>query len=136
MAKTTWGRKETIIWPQNRPIYTYAAIFSAMILTAVFVLWMASLSHEAVAVVLRSGLCPHFCLRHLQPDAQKRVPDALSYRPRTEAGAGDEWGCRAWKDAGARWPRHPSGALCHGTSAWERPALSRAGTELCGCPAA
>ncbi len=31
MAKTTWGRKETIIWPQNRPIYTYAVIFSAII---------------------------------------------------------------------------------------------------------
>ena len=37
MAKTTWGRKETIIWPHNRPIYTYVAIFSAMILTVVFV---------------------------------------------------------------------------------------------------
>jgi hypothetical protein len=37
MAKTTWGRKETIIWPQNRPIYTYTAIFSALILTVVFV---------------------------------------------------------------------------------------------------
>lgn len=37
MAKTTWGRKETIIWPQNRPLYTYAAIFGAVILTALFV---------------------------------------------------------------------------------------------------
>jgi hypothetical protein len=37
MAKMTWGRKETIIWPQNRPIYTYAAIFSAIFLTVVFV---------------------------------------------------------------------------------------------------
>ncbi len=36
MAKTTWGRKETIIWPQHRPIYTYGAIFVAMFLTAVF----------------------------------------------------------------------------------------------------
>lgn len=33
MAKTTWGRKETIIWPQNRPIYTYGAIFAAIVLT-------------------------------------------------------------------------------------------------------
>jgi type IV secretory pathway TraG/TraD family ATPase VirD4 len=37
MAKMTWGRKETIIWPQNRPIYTYAAIFFATFLTLVFV---------------------------------------------------------------------------------------------------
>jgi len=36
MAKTTWGRKETIIWPQNRPIYTYGAIFAAIVLTALF----------------------------------------------------------------------------------------------------
>jgi type IV secretory pathway TraG/TraD family ATPase VirD4 len=36
MAKTTWGRKETIIWPQNRPIYTYGAILAAIVLTAVF----------------------------------------------------------------------------------------------------
>jgi hypothetical protein len=36
MAKTTWGRKETIIWPQHRPIYTYGAIFVAMFLTTIF----------------------------------------------------------------------------------------------------
>ncbi|HTW78575.1 MAG TPA: type IV secretion system DNA-binding domain-containing protein [Terracidiphilus sp.] len=36
MAKTTWGRKETIIWPQNRPIYTYSTIFAAIVLTAIF----------------------------------------------------------------------------------------------------
>jgi hypothetical protein len=37
MAKTTWGRKETIIWPQNRPIYTYGAILVAIVCTAFFV---------------------------------------------------------------------------------------------------
>ncbi len=37
MAKTTWGRKETIIWPHNRPIYTYAAIFGGIILTALII---------------------------------------------------------------------------------------------------
>ena len=37
MAKTTWGRKETIIWPQHRPIYTYAAIFAAIVLSVLFV---------------------------------------------------------------------------------------------------
>jgi Type IV secretion-system coupling protein DNA-binding domain len=36
MAKTTWGRKETIIWPQRYPIYTYAAIFAAIALTVLF----------------------------------------------------------------------------------------------------
>lgn len=37
MAKTTWGRKETIIWPQSRPIYTYAAIFGGIVLTGLFI---------------------------------------------------------------------------------------------------
>jgi hypothetical protein len=37
MAKTMWGRKETIIWPQRRPIHTYGAIIAAIVLTAVFV---------------------------------------------------------------------------------------------------
>jgi hypothetical protein len=36
MAKTTWGRKETIIWPYYRPIYTYGAILAAIVLTIVF----------------------------------------------------------------------------------------------------
>jgi hypothetical protein len=37
MPKTIWGRKETIIWPQNKPIYTYAAIFGGIALTMLFV---------------------------------------------------------------------------------------------------
>ena len=36
MAKTTWGRKETIIWPPHIPIYTYGAVFAAIVLTGVF----------------------------------------------------------------------------------------------------
>jgi hypothetical protein len=36
MAKTTWGRKETIIWPRHIPIYTYSAVFAAVVLTGVF----------------------------------------------------------------------------------------------------
>ncbi len=36
MAKTQWGRKETIIWPPHSPIYTYGAVFLAVILTVFF----------------------------------------------------------------------------------------------------
>jgi type IV secretory pathway TraG/TraD family ATPase VirD4 len=36
MAKTTWGRKETIIWPRHMPIYTYGVVFAAVALTFVF----------------------------------------------------------------------------------------------------
>ena len=37
MAKTPWGRKETIIWPQHVPIYTYALAFAVGVLTFVAV---------------------------------------------------------------------------------------------------
>ena len=33
MAKTTWGRKETIIWPRHMPIYTYGLSFAIVALT-------------------------------------------------------------------------------------------------------
>jgi hypothetical protein len=36
MAKTTWGRKETIIWPYYRPIYTYGTVFVGILLMALF----------------------------------------------------------------------------------------------------
>jgi type IV secretory pathway TraG/TraD family ATPase VirD4 len=31
MAKTTWGRKETIIWPRHVPIYTYCTVCVAVV---------------------------------------------------------------------------------------------------------
>jgi type IV secretory pathway TraG/TraD family ATPase VirD4 len=39
MAMSQWGRKETIIWPPHSPIYTYGAIFLAVV--AMFVsMWL------------------------------------------------------------------------------------------------
>jgi len=55
MSKMAWGRKETIIWPQNRPIYTYAAIFSAMILTVVFVFGCTQLQPSRTKVRILSA---------------------------------------------------------------------------------
>ena len=37
MPETNWGRKETIIWPPHKPIYTFGAVFLALILTGLFV---------------------------------------------------------------------------------------------------
>lgn len=37
MAKTTWGRKESIIWPRHLPIYTYGLAFAIAALTFVAV---------------------------------------------------------------------------------------------------
>jgi Type IV secretion-system coupling protein DNA-binding domain len=36
MPETNWGRKETIIWPPHSPIYTFGAVFLALILTGLF----------------------------------------------------------------------------------------------------
>lgn len=37
MNTTQWGRKETILFPRHSPIYSYGAIFFALILTSIFV---------------------------------------------------------------------------------------------------
>ena len=37
MNTSKWGRKETIIFPPHSPIYTYGAVFFALILTGIFV---------------------------------------------------------------------------------------------------
>ena len=37
MATTHWGRKETIIFPPHSPIYSYGAVFLALVLTGCFV---------------------------------------------------------------------------------------------------
>ena len=37
MGETNWGRKETIIWPPRKPIYTLGALFLALIATGLFV---------------------------------------------------------------------------------------------------
>src|SRR5580658_6761029 len=36
MAMPKWGRKESIIWPPHSPIYTYGAVFIALLLTGLF----------------------------------------------------------------------------------------------------
>jgi type IV secretory pathway TraG/TraD family ATPase VirD4 len=36
MAMTKWGRKESIIWPPHSPLYTYGAVFMAVVLTGLF----------------------------------------------------------------------------------------------------
>jgi type IV secretory pathway TraG/TraD family ATPase VirD4 len=36
MAKSTWGRKETIVWPYHIPIYAYSTTFLSAVLTFLF----------------------------------------------------------------------------------------------------
>src|SRR5271170_4273815 len=46
MAKTTWGRKESIIWPYYRPLYTYGTIILCVVLTGLFLWYRFAFSHE------------------------------------------------------------------------------------------
>src|SRR5665213_1606696 len=46
MVKTTWGRKETVIWPYYRPLYTYGAVFLAVVLTGLFLYCRFSFVHR------------------------------------------------------------------------------------------
>ncbi len=46
MAMTKWGRKETIIWPPHSPIYTYGAVFMAVVLTGLFLYCRFTFGHS------------------------------------------------------------------------------------------
>ena len=46
MAKTTWGRKESIIWPYYRPLYTYSTIVLGVVLTGLFLCYRFAFSPE------------------------------------------------------------------------------------------
>ncbi len=46
MTKTIWGRKETIIWPYYRPLYTYGTMFLAVILAGLFLYCRFSFVHR------------------------------------------------------------------------------------------
>ncbi len=69
MPKIVWGRKETIIWPQNKPIYTYAAIFGGIALTVLFLYgWLRFLSGPLqwfyAPVYVRASLFGSFSRTH------------------------------------------------------------------------
>jgi hypothetical protein len=48
MATTKWGRKETMIWPPHSPIYTYGAVFMAVVLTGLFLYCRFSIGNNSL----------------------------------------------------------------------------------------
>ncbi len=81
MAKTTWGRKETIIWPPHSPIYTYGAIFLALILTTLFLYCRLSFRRYASATVLYCrSMCDRPSAGAIGANTPRQVPDALCGR--------------------------------------------------------
>ena len=69
MAKTIWGRKETLIWPRHIPIYTYGATCLAIALTGVFVfawlrLFCAPLQNFYLPLYVRTSVVGSFSATH------------------------------------------------------------------------
>lgn len=69
MPKTIWGRKETIIWPQSKPIYTYFTIFCGIVLTVLFLCgWLRFLAGPLqwfyAPVYVRTSLFGSFSRTH------------------------------------------------------------------------
>jgi hypothetical protein len=49
MPETNWGRKETIIWPPHKPIYTLGAVFFAVVLTGTVMKRTSAIQEERPA---------------------------------------------------------------------------------------
>jgi type IV secretory pathway TraG/TraD family ATPase VirD4 len=69
MAKTTWGRKETIVWPYHIPIYTYSAALAALALTFIIFcvwlrVWRTPLQRYYLPVYVRSSILATFSPNH------------------------------------------------------------------------
>lgn len=69
MAKTTWGRKETIVWPYHIPIYTYSTAFLSAVLTFLFVcgwirFWTTPLQRFYLPVFERTSVIGVFSGTH------------------------------------------------------------------------
>ena len=58
MAATKWGRNETIIWPPHSPIYTYGAVFMAVVLTGLFLYCPIQLRQYGAPAFLYADLYP------------------------------------------------------------------------------
>jgi hypothetical protein len=89
MTTTQWGRKETIIRPPHAPVYAFAAIFTALILTCLFVglyigFLMTPLQRWYLPLYLRTGVVG--VVRKADTYQLLNVADAhLHARPATEA---------------------------------------------------
>ena len=133
MAKTTWGRKETIIWPHHRPLYTYGAIVLAVVLTVLFLCYRFAFSH-AVAAVLHSALCAHLSNRLVPSAAPEQRTGCSSSREGRCSAACHERRRNAWEDTGAERTNAPSCAFGLGSATRLHLALSWPATELRGRP--
>lgn len=65
MTETHWGRKETIIWPPHKPIYTVGAVFLALMATGLFLYMhfafaLSPLQQFYLPAYLKASIAPNF----------------------------------------------------------------------------
>ncbi len=65
MTETHWGRKESVVWPPHNPIYTYGAVFLALIATGIFLyvhvtFALSPLEQYYLPVYLKASITPSF----------------------------------------------------------------------------
>ena len=89
MTTTQWGRRETIVRPPHSPIYSFGAVFAALVLTCLFVglyvgLLMSPLQRWYLPLYIRTGVVG--IVRKADSYQLLNVADAhLHIRPATEA---------------------------------------------------
>lgn len=72
MAEVTWGRKETIVWPPHKPIYTLGALFLGLIATGFFVYFRF--------VFVLSPLQKFYVPTYIKAAATASIPFHIKYR--------------------------------------------------------
>jgi Type IV secretion-system coupling protein DNA-binding domain len=72
MTEVTWGRKETIIWPPRKPIYTLGALFLGFIATGFFVYFRF--------LIVLSPLEQFYLPAYIKSTATASVPIHTKYR--------------------------------------------------------
>ena len=65
MTESHWGRKESVVWPPHNPIYTYGAVFLALVATGLFLYLrftfaLTPLEQFYLPVYLKASVIPSF----------------------------------------------------------------------------
>ena len=102
MQNTTWGRKESIVWPYQIPIYAYSTAFFSAVLTFFFVCgWirfgMTPLQRYYLPLYERISVIGAFSTTH-----QEQLSRAIRCGPWTLTAACAKRRCEAGEDSGAR----------------------------------
>ena len=111
MAMTKWGRKESIIWPPHSPIYTYGAVFMAVVLTGLFLYCRFTFGNRPLQTFLYADLHPIERCRSNRNEPPRQLPDAHGGRPRNSTASGDEHRRDGRHDAATGRQAYPARAL-------------------------